>query len=186
MLARVSYNDHWINLIMECITPTSLSILINGKDHMHFYLSRGIRQGDPLSPYIFILCREPLIRHINALSFSPRTNVGLLISPRGFKVSNLMFADDCFIFAKASKGSARNTLNVLNNFALTSGLKINFNKSSLYFSENTTNHIRNDIANIIQIQHKTTLYFGINNIIYWRDPVNTKDIMIRIKNKLAG
>lgn len=173
---------------MECITSTSLSILINGKAHGYFYPSRGIRQGDPLSLYIFILCMKPLIRHFNALAFSPRTCVGLLTSPRGFKVSNLMSADLCLIFAKASKGAARIILNVLNTFASTSRQKININKSCLYFSKNTTNHVRNEVGNIIKIQHKTTIgkYLGINNIICWKDPVNTKDITLKIKNKLVG
>lgn len=131
---------------------------------------------------------EPLIRHFNNLALNPKTSVGLLTSPRGFEVSNLMFVDDCLIFAKTSKGAARNILNILNMFASTSRQKINFHKSSLYFSGNTANSVRVEIINIIQIQRKTTIgkYLGINNIICWRDPTNTKDNELKIKNKLAG
>lgn len=96
-----------------------------------------------------------------------------------------MFADICLIFAKASKVAARNILNVLSSFAEASGQKINFSKSSLYFSENTTNPLRNEVVAITQIQHKTTIgkYLGINNIIFWKDSCNT---MVKIKGKLAG
>lgn len=98
-----------------------------------FHPSRGIRQDDPLSPCILILCMEPLIRQLNKLADKSSSHVGLLSSPCGFRAANLKFADDCPIFCKASSKAARNILKVLNSFSETSGQKINFNKSSVFF-----------------------------------------------------
>lgn len=78
-----------------------------------------------------------MIRHLDKCGRSPRCNVGLLTAPRGFRVTNLMFADDCLIFAKATNSAARNIAKVLNDFSNAFGQKINFHKSSLYFSNNT-------------------------------------------------
>lgn len=100
VLAKFSFNNHWIKLIMECITSTSFSILINGKAHGYFCPSRGIRQGDSLLPFIFIFCMEPLIRYLNKLGESSKCNVGLLTAFRGFRNTNLMFADDCLILLR--------------------------------------------------------------------------------------
>ena len=117
ILERFGFCQRWINLIMECITSTSFSVNINGESHGYFNASRGIRQGDPLSPYIFILCMEPLIRSLNDLAITPKSHIGLLTSPFGYKVSNLIFADGCLIFAKATTKGARKVLEVLNKFA---------------------------------------------------------------------
>lgn len=70
----------------------------------------SIRQGDPLSPYIFILCMKPLIRCLNNLSFKSKNHVGILSSPHGYRISNLMLSDDCLIVSKASPKATRNIL----------------------------------------------------------------------------
>ena len=80
---------------------------------------------------------EPLIRSLNELAYTPKPHISLLTSPFGYKVSNLVFADDCLIFAKATIKGARNVLEVLNKFA--------------------NDLLKNDIVNILQIQHKTTI-----------------------------
>ncbi|KAL6200146.1 hypothetical protein ACLB2K_029928 [Fragaria x ananassa] len=188
-LGKFGFSSTWINWIIECITSVSFSIVINGKAEGFFQPTRGIRQGDPLSPYIFILCMEPLIRHLNPLADKPSSQVGILSSPCGYRIANLMFADDCLIFCKTSSRAARNVLSVLNNFSEASGKKINFHKPSLYFSPKVPNHqVRNDIVTVMQIQHKATIgkYLGVHNIIFWKDHVNANDLLQRINKKLAG
>lgn len=142
---------------MECVTSTSFSILINGYAHGYFFPKRGIRQGDPPSPYIFILCMEPLIRHFNMQATNPKSHVGILSSPRGYRIFNLVFADDCLLFAKATSKGAKHILHLLNLLSSTAGQQVNFHKSSIYFSNNTNNQVRCSIVNILNIQHKTTI-----------------------------
>lgn len=106
---------------MECVTSTSFSILINGSAYGYFFPKRGIRQGDPLSPYVFILCMETLSRHFNMLATNPKSHVGILSSLRGYRISNLVFVDDCLLFAKATSKGAKHILHLLNPFSSTVG-----------------------------------------------------------------
>ncbi|XP_062021441.1 uncharacterized protein LOC133738016 [Rosa rugosa] len=188
VLSKFGFSSKWIDLIMECVSSVSFSILINGKAKGHFKPSRGLRQGDPISPYIFILCTEPLIRSLNAASTTSKHHVGLLSSPNGVRVSNLLFADDCLIFGRGSPKAARNITRILSRFAACSGQHINSDKSSVYFSSNLNASTKLHIANILGIQHRTTIgkYLGVHNIIFWKDPLNAKELLVRISKKLSG
>lgn len=132
-LLKFGFHERQISLIMDCISSVSYSININGSTKCFFKPFRGIRQGDPLSPYLFIICMEPFSRHFNFLANNTRNQVGLLSSPWGFRISNLVFADDCLIFSKASSTTARKISSDLQIFSQVSGLQINFNKSTLFF-----------------------------------------------------
>lgn len=72
VILKYGFSIRWVNLIMKCITSTCFSIVINGCTHGYLYPKRGIRQGDPLSLYIFILCMELLIRHLNSLTHTQK------------------------------------------------------------------------------------------------------------------
>lgn len=170
-LLQFGFAPQWTNLIMECITYVNFSLLLNGQPQCPFKPSWGIRQGDPLSPYIFIICMEPLIRHLNQLCSKSKSQVGLLSSPCDFRISNLTFADDCLIFSKASHVAARNLVNVLDAFSKVSGQHINYHKSTLYFSTNVPRNSRAHLSQVLGIRHKTTIgrYLGIQNVIFWKD-----------------
>ncbi|GKV32816.1 hypothetical protein SLEP1_g41389 [Rubroshorea leprosula] len=114
----------------ECLQSSTVSILINGSPTRQFPVSKGLRQGDPLSPFLFLIVAEGL----NGLMLSAvdkNLYKGVRIGNIGVMVSHLQFADDTIFFGEASKENIQVIKCVLRTFELASGLKINYGKSQL-------------------------------------------------------
>ena len=108
----------WI--IMSCITSTNIYILVNGGMLNSFETSRGIRQGDPLSPYIFILCMEYL-SHLIEQKCMEGAWVPLKASWDNLGFSHFLFADDIILFSKVGNDACGAISEVLSKFCLKSG-----------------------------------------------------------------
>lgn len=136
MLDKFGFKNRWIQRVMACIKSVTYSFMNNGKVFGDVCPQRGIRQGDPIFPYIYILCAE-------GLSSILRRNeeVGLIhgvsIARGAPQISHLLFADDCYLFFRASGVEARTVKAVMGRYEQLSGQVINFNKSSVIFSPNT-------------------------------------------------
>jgi len=105
-LMEFGFDQKWITWVKESISTVSYSLLINGEPCGFFKPSRGIRQGDPLSIYIFIICLEWLSFRLSIEAQKPKFGIGFKLSPRNSKIPCLMFADDCLIFSKATYSTA--------------------------------------------------------------------------------
>ena len=120
MLIRDKLPADFIDIIMSCISTVLMSILFNGRALDSIYLSRGIRQGDPFSPYLFILCMEFLGQLIkekcNAKLWQP-----VKASCSGSAFSHLFFADDLVLLAKADHTNCSAIRDVLDVFCSLSG-----------------------------------------------------------------
>ncbi|XP_057252132.1 secreted RxLR effector protein 78-like [Beta vulgaris subsp. vulgaris] len=104
-LEKLGFCDRWIEWLRQCISTVSFSVLVNGIPGETFVPQRGIRQGDPLSPYIFILCAEMLARQLQNASLAGTRSLGVTLGHSRVKIPFLTFADDTMIFAKASEES---------------------------------------------------------------------------------
>lgn len=102
IMEKMGFPNHFVNLIMRCVSTVSYSILINGNPSPSFCPSRVLRQGDPLSPYLFLLCAEALSGLIRKAE-SQNLLSGIKICRRSPVISHLFFADDSIIFDRATR-----------------------------------------------------------------------------------
>lgn len=103
MMRQLGFADQWIRLVMICVRSVSFQVLLNGVPQGLISPTRGIRQGDPLSPYLFLLCTEGL----SSLLLKHRLNgslTGVPISHKGYQLSHLFFADNSLLFCGATAG----------------------------------------------------------------------------------
>ncbi|GLT42706.1 hypothetical protein SLA2020_166920 [Shorea laevis] len=176
-----------IKMIMSCISSTKFSILINGGISDSFQPSRGIRQGDPLSPYLFMLCVEFLsIKLQNDIDSGGW--LGSKIGKRGPTISHLFFADDLTFIGKATRANASYLINLLNFFCQRSGQKVNLSKSKVFFSRNVTIEVKTDICSTLNISETQALgkYLGFPITHKRLSKTDCSFIVDKVRSKLAG
>ena len=148
---KMGFSIKWVELLMECVRLVSYSILVNGQAVRNIKPSRGIRQGDPLSLYLFIICAEALSSLINQ-AVQNGVITGVSTSKSGPQLSHLFFADDSLLFCKANSVEWRRLLRILDIYEAASGLKLNMEKTSIFFSRNTSEAKREEISQLLGLQ----------------------------------
>ncbi|XP_056697347.1 uncharacterized protein [Spinacia oleracea] len=176
-----------VKIIMSCITSVSSSILVNGIPTDSFSPSRGIRQGDPLSPYIFIICME-VLSHMIHLAVQDIKWTPFKMGRRRVPVSHLLFADDILLVGEVSNDNTQTLLGILEDFFHLSGQSISVEKSRVLFSKNTPTLDCEMFCNSLSIKEAADLnpYLGfpISGTRPTRSSVNF--IMTKIVGKLAS
>ena len=130
VLAALDFPDQFIGWVLECITTPSFSILINGSLCGFFKGKRGLRQGDPLSPFLFVICLE----YMSRLMISRTVGTEFNFHPKcgQLKISHLAFADDLMLMARGDPISVSILVDCLREFANCSGLQVNDLKSCIF------------------------------------------------------
>ncbi|XP_035548719.1 uncharacterized protein LOC108982475 [Juglans regia] len=124
VMKKMGFGEEWSDMIMQCVGPVSYSLLINGSPQNVFHPSRGLRQGDPLSPYLFIPCSEVLgtmldkAKERGFISGFPFARGSLL-------VNHLFFANDSLLFCKANVLEWSRLVRLLNFYEVASGQRLN-------------------------------------------------------------
>ncbi|GKV24336.1 hypothetical protein SLEP1_g33963 [Rubroshorea leprosula] len=126
----LGFGEKWRSWIKECLSSASVSVLVNGSPTQEFNMQRGLRQGDPLSPYLFLIAVEGL--HALLLEAEMKDMLKGVMVDENTSVSHLQFADDTALLCEASANSVWAIKCTLRWFEIMSGLRINFNKSTLY------------------------------------------------------
>ena len=130
VMIGLKFPVRFIGWVMQCVTSPTYSIALNGGIWGMFKGKKGLRQGDSLSPFIFLLCIEYLSRRLkvntNSLEFNFHPRCGQL------RLSHLAFADDLMLMARGDITSVRIIMDSLRDFGLKSGLCANLIKSILF------------------------------------------------------
>ena len=166
VMERMGFNTRWINWVMLCITTVSYSVIINGVVWGNITPTRGLCQGDPFSLSLFLLCVEGLSAVVNEAA---RNQQWMSISIcRGCpRITHLFFADDSILFSKANAKESQKLKQILQTYEEAFGQKINIEKSSMFFSPNMPQSVKEKIFAILGPMQgsKHSKYLGLPSFI---------------------
>ena len=124
LMLKMGFHPKWVDLIKARVLSISYSMLVNGVPSGFINSSRGIRQGDLLSPYLFLLCIEGFLTLLRNAAHH-RDLHGVSISRNGPQITHLLFADDNLLFCNVSLSECCIIKEILHAYELASGQKIN-------------------------------------------------------------
>ncbi|XP_074314561.1 uncharacterized protein LOC141649780 [Silene latifolia] len=183
----MGFAGQWIFNNMRCVRSVSYEVLINGAPSEPFVPTRGLRQGDPLSPYLFILCAEVLSSMIRR-KVEEGVLHGIRVAPGAPVVSHLFFADDSIIFVKANENQARVVMDVLSKYERASGQLVSKKKTMVSFSKGTVEWRREKVARVlgVQVVAEQDRYLGLPTVIGQSKHALTKIVCDKLNNKMQG
>ena len=187
VMEKLGFNSRWVNLVMKCITSVSYLVIINGATSGNIVPTWGLRQGDPLSPILFLIYTEGLSALINKATRNQLlTSISIC---RGYpRVTHLLFVDDSILFCKASAGESRELKFLLQKYEDASSQKINTDKSSIFFNPNTALEVKEEIFSTLgpMQDSRHSKYLGLPSFI-GRLKIQVFSILKeRIGQKLVG
>lgn len=185
IMMKMGFCDRWREWIKICISSVSYSVLLNGEPTREIKPKRGLRQGDPISPYLYIICTEGLSRLIKNSIHAKKLH-GFKASRSGPAISHLFFADDSLVFCKATLEEAKNLSHILDIYKQASGQEVNFSKSAVTFGKGTPHQLQQQIMNELGISKMGGFgkYLGLPECIGRNRKETFNYITQRIRNKL--
>ena len=152
-LSRLGFNPAWINSVMRCVTNVRYAVRVNGELTAPVVPSRGIRQGDPISPYLFLLCTEGLSSLLLQKESCGELH-GIRNGRSGPPISHLLFADDSIFFARSDACSVVALKTTLNPDCSGSCQLINKDKSSLLFGHGCSETVKQRVKASLGISNE--------------------------------
>lgn len=183
----LGFSSKWVDRIMMCVETVTYSVLINGIPSKEFTPRRGIRQGDPLSPYLFLICVKGLSALLNREESLSNLS-GFQINKRCPVITHLFFADDSLIFFKATDKEANSIKGILEEYEQVMGQRINLEKSECMFSKNVSVEQVGKISNTLGVKQSNSLgyYLGLSAQTCRNKRVMFKRLKDRVWKVLQG
>ncbi|KAL9674422.1 hypothetical protein QQ045_030694 [Rhodiola kirilowii] len=185
-MLKMGFSEAWVNKIMLCISSVSYRIRVNDSLSETITTERGLRQGDPISLYLFLICAEWLS---HAIDIRQRQGLveGIGICRSAPVTTHLMFADDCLIFLKATREAVEEIKSILSTYESMAGQKVNFTKSEVVFSKNITDDVKEELAGLMQVAtvQSHSKYLGLSMIFGHRKREVFKAIEERISKRIG-
>jgi hypothetical protein len=162
VLLKLGFHSTWVSRVMTCVSSVRYIVRFNGAMSAPFTPSRGLRQGDPLSSYLFLFVADGLSKLINSKVQCGRIQE-LKVCRRAPGISHLLFADDTLLFFKANPAQAEEVKDILDLFARGTGQLINPAKCSIMFKGEEHEGDHSGVKQILQVE-RTVLeekYLGL-------------------------
>ena len=187
LLKKMGFHSKWVDLMMECITTISYSILINGEPSHTIHPSRGLRQRDPLSPYIFLLCTEGLHGLLTRAAASGDIR-GISICRNEPRLTHLLFADNSLLFCRAMIQECMHIQALLSTYEEASRQKLNRDKTTLFFSKITDTEIQDSIKDLLGVLEikQYEKYLGLPSFVGRNKKASLAFIKEQVWKKLQG
>lgn len=161
MLKIMCFLERWVLWVMECLESALVSVLVNGSPIEEFNMKKGLRQGDPLAPFLFLVLVERLAA-LMRVALQNNLFKGAKVGNQNLSVSCLQFANDTIFFGEASLYNILTLKSIFQCFEMVSGLRVNFFKSSMA-SLNVEMRLIQVFANILncKIMEIPFIYLGL-------------------------
>lgn len=134
VMDNLGVHPKFCDWIRECISRVSYNVMVNGVPSSYFRPERGLRQGDPMSSFLFLVYAEALSSYIRKHEMKCRIS-GVRVAPAATPITYLFFADDSVVFFKAEETETVQVVNILEDYDKASGQIINLEKSSIFLGK---------------------------------------------------
>jgi hypothetical protein len=186
-LLKMGFCAKWVHWIMQCVTTVTFKIKFNEESLPEFAPTRGIRQGDPLSPYLFILVANSLST-LMGKALQEGNIKGIKLNRSCPTLTHLLFADDSVFFLDGSLQECQNIATVINQYCYASGQAVNLNKSGIFFSKDCPPSLKENMKRELRVPklERTGKYLGLPSDLGASKKQMFGWILNRINIKLEG
>lgn len=186
-MLKLGFDSRWVQLIMSCVSSVQYRVNFNGVLTEVIKPSRGLRQGDPLSPYPFLLVAEGLSSMLQGAE-NRGDLVGIRVCREAPMISHLLFADDSLILMQADRNNADHLKAILDTYCQNSGQKISEAKSSIFFSGNTAVEDKAVVCGSLDIMTEALndKYLGLPAMIGVDKSDCFRHLIDRVNNRING
>lgn len=187
MMRSMGFDEKWVELIYHCISSVHYAVTINGRLSEPFQPERGLRQGDPLSHCLFLICTEDFSTLLK-LAKKDGLIQGARVCRGGPRVTHLFFVDDSIIFGEANEDGCRIMKGFLDDYEKALGQKINLDKSQIFFSSNCPEDTRDLLTNYLGVRSVTSMekYLGLPTMVRRRKKEAFQRLCDRLRARIIG